>query len=349
MITLINLNHLKIIVYLSGNAIRGFLFHADPGEFQGEAREAIRSFQSKPLDFSNDRLLAYGAGADAIDYPLRIEVRGVSLQGAAQVVAKGIWGPKRGDAATELLKKCRELGLDIHLKLAGTSSIEFNVEGVDKSLPIRFLEAALDDVLKEMEYQPGEYINSRLSRTVIAADGDGTLYDGPRPGLLPSLAESPVKEALCAYLQAGGLFMLISGNDINRTVRRVVDALPAQAYGRVLIAGNGGAELVYVNAKGQAMPVANYKSQALCLQENQLSKPALDIVYIGDDGSREGNDYAAFKAVGFNRSVVVAPEFLEGYDPGLKPGYLGGSLQGTKKFLEHFLKGRMSAGRQMPG
>ena len=51
------------------------------------------------------------------------------------------------------------------------------------------------------------------------------------------------------------------------------------------------------------------------------------MVYIGDDGSKEGNDYSAFKAVGFKHSVLVAQEFLADYDPALKPCYVGGLFQ----------------------
>src|SRR5208283_3286800 len=104
-------------------------------------------------------------------------------------------------AAEEIAQKCKQLGLKIHLKLAGTSSIEFNVEGVDKSLPIRFLQGAFEDVLKQMAYQPGPHIDARQTKTVIAADGDDTIYDGPRLGILPTLGESPVHEVLCAYLR----------------------------------------------------------------------------------------------------------------------------------------------------
>ena len=171
----------------------------------GEAHLAITSYQAKPLDFSDEKLVIYGADTvAAIDNPVRIEVRGLTPEGAAQMVAKGIWGPKRVEAASQIAQKCKELGTKIHLKLAGTSSIEFNVDGVDKALPIRFLKGAFEDVLKQMNYQPGEHINSFKSKTVIAADGDSTIYDGPRVGFLPTLAESPVKDALCAYLKAGG-------------------------------------------------------------------------------------------------------------------------------------------------
>ncbi len=325
-LTLISPHHLKTIIQLSGQAIRDFLSHADARRFKGEAHTAITSFQSNPADFSDDKLVTYGEDTvEAINYPVRIEVRGATQQGAAQMVAKGIWGPKRILAAGQIAQKCKKLRLGMHLKLAGTSSIEFNVDGVDKALPIRFLQGAFEEVLKEMNYQPGEHIDSSISKTVVAADGDSTIYDGPRVGILPTLAESPVRDALCAYLQAGGIFMLISGNDINRTFKRLVGALPKEVYCRVLVAANGGAELVHVNSKGRAVPVSGYRKQALDLAHDKSHQPVLDMVYIGDDGSKEGNDYPAFKAVGSKYSVLVA------------------TLQDTKKFLEHFLSHRIQS------
>jgi hypothetical protein len=345
MLTLISPNHLKTIIQLSGQAIREFLSQADAGQFKGEAKLAITSFQSNPLDFSDEKLVAYGSDTvEAINYPVRIEVRGVTQEGIAQMVAKGIWGPKRVEIADQISQKCKKIGLSLDLRLAGTSSIEFNVGGVNKSVPILFLQVAFEDVLKEMNYQPGAHIDSRQTKTVIAADGDGTIYDGPRVGILPTLAESPVRDVLCAYLQAGGIFMLISGNDINRTFKRLVDALPKEVYCRVLVCANGGAELVYVNSNGQAVPVSSYRKHALGLVQDKSHRHVLDMVYIGDDGSKEGNDYPAFKAIGFKNSVLVSSEFLSDYDPALEPCYVGGLLQGTRKFLEHFLSGRMGAG-----
>ena len=340
MLTFIGCKELQTVIQLSGESIRDFLSHADANKFKGEAHAAILSFQANPQDFTDEKLVAYGSYADAVNYPVRIEVRGMRNEGAAQMVAKGIWGPRRAQVALEISGKCKESGLGMHLTLAGTSSIEFNVDGVDKSLPIHFLQGAFEEVLKEMEYQPGPHIDSRSTKTVIAADGDGTIYDGPKVGLLPTLAESPVREPLCAYLQAGGVFMLVSGNDLNRSFKRLVDALPKEVYSRVLVAANGGSELVYVNSKGEAVPISGYRKQALAVAMDRFRHQVLDMVYIGDDGSKEGNDYSAFKAVGFKNSVLVASEFLSDYDPALEPCYVGGLLQGTRQYLERFLSDR---------
>ncbi|MDE1920346.1 MAG: hypothetical protein KGI24_02730 [Candidatus Omnitrophica bacterium] len=338
MLTIIDNKELRCVIKLSGRAIRGFLSGADPAGFKGEARMAIALFKADPAAFSDDKLVTYGKGIlKAVDYPVRIEIRGATREGAGQMVAKGIWGPARGVAASEIARQCRRLGFGLHLKLAGTSSIEFNVEGVDKSLPIHFLQGAFEEVLKEMKYRPGPGIDSSRSKTIIAADGDGTIYDGPRVGFLPALAESPVREPLCDYLRAGGIFMLVSGNDLDRSFKRLVDALPRQVYCRVLVAANGGSELVCVDSRGAPKPVSGYRKQALEFARNKSSRRPLDIVYIGDDGSREGNDYPAFKAVGFKRSILVARRFLADYDPALKAGYIGGLLQGTRRYLKSYL------------
>ncbi len=323
MLTIIGKKDLATIISLSGQAIRDFLETADPSQFKGEAVKAITSFQSNPLSFSEDKLISYGADTvTAINYPVRIEVRGVTTDGAAQVVAKGIWGERRFQAAAEIAQQCQQQKIPVQLKLAGSSSMEFNILGVDKSLPIHFLQGAFDLVLDEMQYQPGRFIDSRKTKTVIAADGDGTIYDGPRIGVLPGLAESPVKEAMITYLKAGGIFMLISGNDMNRVVRRIVGALPAEVYCRILVAANGGADLVYINAQGQSVPVTIYKNKALDFVSDQSSKEVLDIVYLGDDPSSDGNDYPAFLAVGAPNAVCVQ------------------SLQETAEYFKKYLSNR---------
>src|ERR1700690_2311108 len=103
MVTLISPKHLKVIIQLSGQAIRDFLSQADASQFKGEAKTAITSFQANPSNFSNNKLVAYGLDTvAAIDHPVRIEVRGATQEGAGQMVAKGIWGPKRAKVAAHI-------------------------------------------------------------------------------------------------------------------------------------------------------------------------------------------------------------------------------------------------------
>ena len=217
----------KHIVHLSGAHIRLFLGNTDPNDFTGDAQSAITAFHKEPGEFSDERLLEKGADVDtAHQYTVRIELRGVNPEGAAQVVAKGVWGLSRERAVAVLRKELEQrnsLSLAVHT--AGSSSFEFNRTGVDKSLPIRYARAGWEGILDQMGYVPGAFIDSRLSRTVIAADGDGTVYSGPTTKHLPVLKDGPVYMPLVQYLRAGGIFMLISGNDLSRTFKRFVPGL----------------------------------------------------------------------------------------------------------------------------
>jgi hypothetical protein len=50
-----------------------------------------------------------------------------------------------------------------------------------------------------------------------------------------------------------------------------MDGLPQDVFCRVLVAANGGAELVFADAHGQSFPVPGYRQQALDL----AAEPAL--------------------------------------------------------------------------
>lgn len=325
---------ISTIIRLSGEEIRSFLSSAKPDDFRGEAKSAIKLYQKTPNAFSDKHLVEYGNNIDeAIDHPIRIEVRHVLETGAAQVVSKGIWG---ATTRHEVIKKFREaliqVDKSIEVRLAGTSSFEFNVKGVNKACCIRFLRHAWDKVLDQMNYTPGPYIDSRKTNTIIAADADGTIYDGPKAGhSLPTMDRSQAKEALISWLEAGGVFLLNSGNALNRNIFRLKDGLPVHLFNRILLAGNGGADLICFDAQQSPVWVKGFSEMALA---DMSAKFTLDIVYIGDDGSEDGNDWAAFKEVGFDRSVLVARDFKRSYDMRFKTGYIGHLVRGTKTYLE---------------
>ncbi len=325
---------IPLIIHLSGEEIRKFLSTASADDFRGEAKAAIVLYRKDPHLFSDNHLIGYGKNiAEAINHPMRIEVRHVTTYGAAQVVAKGVWGAV---LRQEVMKRMREelAKVDIHIevRLAGTSSFEFNVKGVNKACSIRFLRHSWEKVLDQMNYTPGPFIDSRKTRTIITADGDGTIYDGPKAGQdLPTMAKSLSKDALIAWLEAGGVFMLNSGNELERNVFRLKDGLPPHLFNRILVSGNGGADLVCFDDKQNLLWVNNFSDLAL---SKIATLDALDIVYIGDDGSEDGNDWAAFKEVGFDRAVLVARDFKRSYDARLKTGYIGRLVRGTKTYLE---------------
>jgi len=323
------------IIELSGQMIRKFLSTGDPTYFQGDARASIVAFRNNPMEFTDQSLVSKGANIDlAHQYPVRIELRGVNHLGAAQVVAKGVWGVQREDLVDVIRQELQLKGKKLLARTAGSSSFEFNRLGVDKSLPLRYLRVAWPSVLEQMRYTPGPSINALATRTVIAADGDGTVYDGPKTTYLPMLKESVVFRPLMEYLRAGGIFMLVSGNDINRTFKRLTDGLPKEFYGRVLLSANGGADLVTIDANGSPVFDQRYRAHALNLSQAAAQFPNLDIVYIGDDGSPNGNDRAAFETVGFDRCVLVAPAFDITFEPFLIPVYVGNTMEGTRRYLE---------------
>ncbi|MBI3602697.1 MAG: hypothetical protein HY209_07395 [Candidatus Omnitrophica bacterium] len=325
---------IPIIIHSSGEEIRQFLSLASPDDFRGEAKSAIKLYRKDPYLFSDKHLVEYGNNIEqAINNPMRIEVRHASQAGAAQVVAKGVWG---ATTRQEVIKRLREeltkVDKRIEVRLAGSSSFEFNVKGVNKACSIRFLRHTWPDVLAQMNYTPGPFIDSRKTHTIISADGDGTIYDGPKAGqALPTMAQSQARSALIGWLEAGGVFMLNSGNELGRNVFRLKDGLPAHLFGRILVSGNGGADLVCFDAQQNPVWIKGFSELAL---SNVIAKYTLDIVYIGDDGSEDGNDWAAFEEVGFDRSVLVAKDFKRSYDARLRTGYAGHLVRGTKTYLE---------------
>ena len=132
----------RLIVHYAGSHIRRFLGNSDLEKFSGEAQKAIKAFHQDPGDFSDESLLEKGANVDdAHRYTVRVELRGINPRGAAQVVAKGIWGPARNKVVTVLRKELKSNRYPVFVRTAGSSSFEFNRAGVDKSLPIRYLRA----------------------------------------------------------------------------------------------------------------------------------------------------------------------------------------------------------------
>jgi len=300
-------SEVKTIVHLAGTQIRLFLGNSDAKDFKGEAQRAITAFHYRPASFTDEELLEKGANVDnAHEYTVRIELRGDKAGGkVAQVVAKGVWGHPRQTALAALRKELERYDHALSLRTAGSSSFEFNRAGVDKALPVRYLQARWPQVLDQMKYVPGPRIDARRRRTVIAADGDGTIYDGPRATHLPTLQDGPVFAPMMDYVQAGGIFMLISGNDLNRSFKRLIAGIPRGLYPRILIAANGGADLACAGTNGKPVFINDYRNEAIGAAAKYQEFPALDIVYIGDDSSPNGNDRPAFEAVGKERAVLV--------------------------------------------
>jgi len=108
----------------------------------------------------------------------------------------------------------------------------------------------------------------------IVADGDGTVYGPPVYGSsivrLPQLNESPTYAPIIGWIRSGQvedsftrLFILITGNELQRTKQRFVKHIPKDARRAVVYVANGGAVLYYHDIKGKRYEDLNYRMNAL--------------------------------------------------------------------------------------
>lgn len=333
----------------SGDMIRKFLdFLDDPSEesmywpLESELETAVGDdpewktvlpdYLAHPESFSNDKLMAYGECAlTSHQKPIRMEVRRTEgVSGAAQIAVRGIAGDFRDIALAEFESRgLLEYG-HILVKKGGHKSFEFNVKGVSKALPLAYLKHFWSKTLDQMGYTPGKSIDARESRTVLAADGDGTLYGKPHMDDLPGLDESVAKDALNQFLEHGGVFILVTGNSLARSVPRLRTAIKDEVKHRVIVAANGGADIAFFNQEGHLITCPDFRQNALNMQR---ADQELDLVYIGDDGDPRGNDYQAFEEAGFARSILVGKVY-SGANEHLVENHIGGFEAGTKAFLD---------------
>ena len=349
--TLITEEETRALVAVIGRLIRAFLSFAAGEEgsspftevdnnkeslhnIEPDIRQAAVRFREDPDFFSDERLTAYGDNHEqAVAHPVRIEVRRVAGEpGVAQIAARGIFGPFRNVLLEEIRRSGDIRCEDYYLRLSGKASFEINRAGVNKALPLRYLSQNWDDVLDLTGYTGGAELDARKTRTVIAADGDGTTWDSPRDGQAPALDTSAAYEPLKEYLAGGGLFLIISGNHLDRTVQRVGDHIPPASKRNLLISANGGANLVYFDAQGRPQESEAYRNGALAGDPEQAV--ALDVVYLGDDGRSTGNDREAFETVGPQRSILVADPAPADIIPFLINRKIGGWVDGTRRVLE---------------
>lgn len=301
---------------------------------ESEIREAARRFRDDPALYSDEKLVAYGRNhEEAVAHPVRIEVRRVAGEpGVAQIAARGICGDFRHVLLEEVGRAPDIQGDHYYLRLSGKASFEINRAGVDKALALRYLSRQWSGVLDAIGYQAGDWMNARKTRTVIAADGDGTTWDSPRDGQAPALDTSAAYPALLEYLAHGGLYLIISGNHLDRTVQRVGDHIPPDSRRNLLISANGGANLVFFDVNGQPTESEAYRNGALALEE--ADRVELDAIYLGDDGRQTGNDREAFEAIGPQRSILVAHPAPADIIPFLINRTIGGWVDGTRRVLE---------------
>ena len=343
----------KKLVKLCGQQIReflNFLNYPDKASVYSEVKnrkkifsqiessifDKAKHFQKTPSAFSDRNLIKYGQKVvEAVGRPVRIEIRKVDgISGSAQIAVRGVYGIFRKYALSQIISHKTYDPDKFFIRLSGNASFEINRSGVDKALPIKYFCQKWPDVLDKIQYAPGSCIDSFKTNTLIAADGDGTTFDSPRLNEAPGLDTSVAYTALLRFLELGGVYVIISGNHLERTVNRIQKFIPKNVINRLLIAANGGANLVYFDRKGKVKEIQDYQKNALACIRSEEPEDVLDLIYIGDDGRLSGNDKEAFEAVGPGRSILVAKDIPDDIIPFLEPNHIGGLVAGTKSVLE---------------
>jgi hypothetical protein len=242
----------------------------------------------------------------------------------------------------------------IETRKAGRTTFEAGTEGVSKSLPFHFLASSenFSTTLDQMGYTPSPLFDARTHRTAIVADADGTIWETPRASEPPEgrhLGNSDAKDSILKYLRKGGVLIINSGNDPERVVTKVLAGIPADErsslLSRILVSASGGSILLSINPDGTYKEIEGYRQSALSCKQMPLD--SLDVVYLGDDHKKDGNDWDAFEAVGFDRSICVPAEKLESPIPiELKKNMVRGKENATKFVMESITK-RLVSGKKV--
>lgn len=112
----------------------------------------------------------------------------------------------------------------------------------------------------------------------IVADMDGTLIGAPGYRTEPTLAESPAKESIFAWLRAGGNLLVLTGCETDRTIERFAAFIPddlksALTERRLLLCTNGGSTLSYFDGTTWREDV-NFRKSAIPQKEVVIPQQA---------------------------------------------------------------------------
>ena len=303
-----------------------------PDDFMAVAKD----YEQNPQDYTDDALVRKGMqNGRSVNYPVRIEVSDPMPDGSvAQIEARGVFE----DFRKVTLEKLYDLfGAGLTFMRGGQFTVEANRTGVDKALPIQYIEKHFDEVLDLIGYQAGPKIDSRQSRTILAADGNGTTYPKPANGLVPHLLSSQAYAELIQYLELGGIYLLITGSSMKKTARRLTDpdAIPVHLRSRFLIATNSGANLAYLTKDGKMVEIEEYRLKAMKEKPTYASSGSLDIIYMADNASVDSDDYAAFVYVGHSRSILLGKLLPDVIPFALHAQHVGGQALGLRAVLRH--------------
>ena len=192
--------------------------------------------------------------------------------------------------------------------------------------------------LREMGYKEGSKINTLKTKTFLCVDGDGTIYAGPKQDKFPLLEESECCYLIKKYLEYGGVLVLISGNEIKRTINRIETVISEDLRNRVIVYANGSADMVIGNNKGEWKEYKDYSNNALKYKNIEQESRMIDWIYIGDDVAEKGNDYPAYNFVGKEKSLCVGDINGIKKEEWLWGQHIKGYEKGTAKFLEQMIE-----------
>lgn len=249
--------------------------------------------------------------------------------------------------------------LAIHITKPGRSIIELSIKGINKALPLDYLNKNYSRVLKAMNYQkqPHWKIDALKYKTLIISDGDGTIYGAPLMNtkdamLFNNLGNSVAKEPLLEYLANGGVYALCTGANIETASKRILAAFPEakkELLQRVILISTSGAAMNYFTKTGELKEFKPYREEALnsYFQKPQTSVD-IDAVFLGDEYKKSGNDFPGFKRFGFKRGILVAEKREPDLCEELKDSFVGSFEKGSAAFITAMLKDIKSSKKAGP-
>ena len=249
--------------------------------------------------------------------------------------------------------------LAIHITKPGRSIIELSIKGINKALPLDYINKNYSRILKAMHYQKQSQwkIDALKHKTIIISDGDGTIYGAPLMNtkdamLINNLGNSVAKEPLLEYLANGGVYALCTGANIETASKRILAAFPEdkkELLQRVILISTSGATLNYFTKTGELKEFSPYRNEAL---NSFFKKPQtsvdIDAVFLGDEYKKTGNDFPGFKRFGFTRGILVAEKREPDLCEELKNSFVGSFEKGSAAFITAMLKGIQSSKKAGP-
>lgn len=289
------------------------------------------SEQERQKQFSDEALV----NTKSPDSP-RIEVRGRQPDGTvAQIALVGIPKGKTGNHREPYREALKQMpGADLlHIVDGGSQKIEVNMLGVDKQFAVQYVAQELDMLLDQSGYKPGPKIDARKTRTIRYEDFNKTLAYEDTGDRSPYLADAPTRPELLKYFEMGGLLVIVTGNELERTMHRIThnSPIPSKYYSQIILIANGGSMLGVINPDGTFREITDYRLRGL-RKRTEWKKVTVDAEYGGDDP--RGNDDMAIRELGKNRFINVSDESIDKQPEGLKDNYVGFNEVGMAAYFQ---------------